>query len=126
MRHIDIHRPFDALVGQTLVAIDGMEKGSAYVTFTTVSGTEYIMYHQQDCCESVELVDVVGDVADLLHTPIVVAREDSNADGETPEYTESFTWTFYTLRTIKGTVTLRWLGQSDGYYSESVDFMEAK
>jgi len=25
MRHIDIHRPFDALVGQTLVAIDGKE-----------------------------------------------------------------------------------------------------
>ena len=65
-------------------------------------------------------------MADLLDTPIVEARKDSNADGETPKYAESFTWTFYTIRTIKGTVTLRWLGQSNRYYSEGVDFWEDK
>lgn len=124
MWYDDINKPFDALVGQTLVAVDGMKKGSDSVLFTTVSGTKYSMYHTQDCCESVELVDVVGDVADLLDTPIVVAREDRNAGHDDGESYESSTWTFYTIRTIKGTVTLRWLGVSNGYYSESVDFVE--
>ena len=83
----------------------------------------YVFFHEQNCCESVGINDVVGDLSDLVGEPLLVADEVS---GETPvgfedEYHESVTWTFYKFATRKGYVDVRWLGESNGYYSESVD-----
>ena len=77
----------------------------------------YAFYHRQDCCESVSIEDVCGDLSDLENLPLLVAREDSN-QGEL-DY-GSFTWTFYNFSTNRGSVTIRWYGTSNGYYSESV------
>ena len=83
------------------------------------------MLHDQDCCEHVYLEDVNGDLGDLVGVPIVTATEESSGENppgvETPLGSDdSFTWTFYRISTIKGTVVLRWYGSSNGYYSESV------
>jgi hypothetical protein len=83
----------------------------------------YVFFHSQDCCESVSINDIVGDLSDLVGEPLLVAEEVS---GESPvgfedEYHESVTWTFYKFATRKGYVDVRWLGESNGYYSESVD-----
>lgn len=121
--------PFAALVGETLSAIEG-EVGDDTLTLKTASGRQFQMVHYADCCENVELFDVVGDLADLIGHPILQAEEVSTdedpPDITAPDYRESFTWTFYKLATIKGSVTLRWLGTSNGYYSESVEFNELK
>lgn len=79
------------------------------------------MEHFQDCCEDVYLESVTGDLDDLLNSPIIVAEERSNSSGSK---TSSRTWTFYELATIKGSVTLRWYGESNGCYSEEVSFVE--
>lgn len=94
------------------------------IIFVTRNGDEYIMTHYQDCCESVYVDDIVGNLDDLIGEPIVMALEETNCeDTFNKEYlNESFTWTFYKLATIKGYVTIKWLGTSNGYYSERVDF----
>ncbi len=86
-------------------------------------GSAYAFHHEQDCCENVWVEDVCGDVADLIGSPLVQAEEVVSKEGDPkPEYPDSWTWTFYKFATIKGSVTLRWLGESNGYYSESVSF----
>ena len=123
---------FENLKGKTLTEIKGLEAGSSEVTFVCSDGSEFFMYHPQDCCESVNIEDVIGDVNDLIGSEILVAEErtsdqnPSDAKKETIEYQDSFTWTFYELATNKGSVTVRWYGESNGYYSESVDFAKTK
>lgn len=81
----------------------------------------YIFYHSQDCCESVYIESISGDLNDLIGVPLLLAEEVSSDDeGPLNEYEDSYTWTFYKFATIKGYVDVRWYGSSNGYYSESV------
>lgn len=113
------------LVGKTVTAIDGARLDSDEIVFTCSDGSEYLMYHDQDCCESVDINDIVGDISDLIGSPIVRATEDSNSEPE-DDCGGTSTWTFYNFATAKGHVTIKWFGSSNGYYSESVDFILRK
>lgn len=119
------------LVGKTIVYLAVPEtKGELQIKCS--DGSEYLMYHDQDCCETVSIEDICGDLKDLLGNPITLAEEStSNKDPEgyksKEDYRdESCTWTFYKFATIKGYVDIRWLGESNGYYSEEVTFSRTK
>lgn len=127
------------LLGKTLKEVS---QTNDEIIFTLEDDTQYKMFHSQDCCESVSIDDIEGDLQDLVGSPITQAESVSNEDFEKQwensftekteygdkktkdggYYPESHTWTFYKLATIKGYVTIRWFGESNGYYSESVDF----
>lgn len=119
---------FSTLKGRTLAAVE-VANDNESITFRDVDGQEFKLFHSQDCCESVRVEEIVGDVSDLIGTPLLEAEEVSGGTTENPGNDpaglgESWTWTFYKLGTIKGHVTLRWLGTSNGYYSERVDFCQ--
>jgi len=111
---------FKELVGKVFTKIENIDNEE--IIFNTVD-EKFKLYHQQNCCESVTVEDVIGDLDDLLNNPILLAEEVENEPKEI-EYGDSETWTFYKLSTIKGSVTIRWLGSSNGDYSESVDFIK--
>lgn len=95
-----------------------------HILFYT-DGEIFKMYHEQGCCESVSIEDICGDLEWLLNSPVLLAEERTNheaqdAYGEGPR-DASETWTFYEIATVKGAVTIRWYGSSNGYYSETVD-----
>ena|SRR5690606_28649589 len=107
--------------------------------------SKYKLYHSQDCCECVTIDNINGDLNDLIGSEILVSEEVKNEDfinnyenkftEKISEWTikdkdgnykpDSYTWTFYKLATVKGYVDIRWFGESNGYYSEGVDFIKA-
>lgn len=90
----------------------------------------YHFYHENDCCEGAWLDDIIGDLNDLLNYPILKAEEKFSCNDDeyiTPKngtLDDSWTWTFYTLATFNGYVDLRWVGTSNGYYSESISIFK--
>jgi hypothetical protein len=114
-----------SIVGKTITGIEGLEKGSELIHFYT-EGYVYRMHHKQSCCEDVQLEDFEGEAEDLIGHPVLSFEEMSESDFE--EMSESnnntCTWTFYMISTVKGTLWLRWLGTSNGNYSEEVSFDE--
>lgn len=136
---------FKELEGETIASVECIKnwKGGdvADIAHTliwkTVSGRTFKMYHYQECCEEVELLEIIGgNLDDLVGQKILLADEAILSLGEkalfeTDMYGErgsvaSPTWTFYKIRTLKDDITLRWRGESNGYYSEAMDFEEVE
>ena len=121
---VDTQKGMAQMLGKTFVQVTG-DVGGYEMLFETAQGERFMFAHQQDCCECVDINDIVGNLQDLVGEPLLVAEEVS---GETPvdfveRDHESVTWTFYKFATRKGYVDVRWLGESNGYYGEGVDLL---
>lgn len=115
------------LINKTMVRVEQAEVGGEdALVMETDDGMVYTFAHSRDCCESVTIESITGDLSDLVGSPLTMAEE-SSQDGKEAglafpnEYTpDSSTWTFYKFATIKGYVDVRFFGESNGYYSEGV------
>lgn len=54
------------ILGKTITRIEGLEKDNDEVYFYCSDDTFYRMYHYQDCCESVVIDDINGDINCLI------------------------------------------------------------
>jgi hypothetical protein len=128
-REMKMKANINAMVGVTFTKVDTGDSeyprliGSSVLAFHSTDGRIFKFFHEQDCCESVSLEEIIGDISDLIGSPILHANEESDYPEEenSSDDGESTKWTFYSFRTNKGTVTLRWVGTSNGYYSTDVD-----
>jgi hypothetical protein len=111
----------DNIIGATVLAVEGGVVGSDSVTIRTDKG-DLRLYFDNDyygpCCVDVRVEDVTGDPSDLVGGVVSVAEERSNQEGDRGDYRTR--WTFYTIRSSKGDLDLRWLGKDNGYYGVSV------
>lgn len=112
---------YQELIGKVLV--DVIEDETT-VDFTFSDGSEYSMYNEEEGTGNgckITLEDVCGEWSDLYGEPLTITEEVINNSSSGVG-----TWTFYHFTTIKGYVDLRWFGESNGYYSESVSFRKIK
>ena len=113
-------REFAELKGRILYQVQRIDDEE--IRFYLTDSNYVRMYHQQDCCEYVYIEDICGDLEDLVGSPLLEAEEVEGTTTDLPDLgDESYTWTFYKFATRKGSVTIRWYGSSNGYYSERVD-----
>lgn len=95
------------------------DSGDDSIVIKFEDGSSLEMYHEQDCCEEVWIEDIesnknIDDYKDAVVIDMyVTTRENTSSD-------ESGTYTFYNLNTSKGSINIRWNGESNGYYSEEV------
>lgn len=109
----------EVLLGKTLISVENIN--NVQLVFITDDGDAYELFHEQDCCESVTIDDIAGDLNVLIGSPLIISEEVSSEQSD-GDWGGTQTWTFYKFATSKGYVTVRWYGESNGYYSESVDF----
>lgn len=114
---------FRSLEGRTLRRVyQGEHWGNDAIFFEIEDDEIYAMYHSQECCESVYIESITGDLTDLVDSPILVATEETSVvGGYATDGREE--WTFYKLATNRGWVDIRWNGRSNGYYSVGVNFV---
>jgi hypothetical protein len=110
---------YDAMLGQTMTSVTAAVENDV-MRFESESGWRFHFCHgTQDCCEKVRIVDICGDLSDLVGAPLVCAESNSSKDDV---FEGERVWTFYRFATHRGTVTVRWLGESNGHYSTAVGF----
>ena len=116
-----MNNEFETMIGEVLSSID-IDTKENQILLTTKSGRIFKFYHEQDCCESVTINGlVVGDIQKLVGGVIQeITKEESTVEVEYDSRTD----TTLTFKIDEHTVISNWIGESNGYYSESVDFQE--
>lgn len=105
----------EKLIGATVVAVEGGVKGDDYLEVFFDNGWAYRQIHYLNCCERVEVEDINPSletiVGGVLHS--IVREDETKLEGNNE-------WTFYKIHTSKGSVDIRWVGDTDSHYSTSI------
>lgn len=106
--------PFNTLKGKIITKIVNRDDR---VEFYTNDGRFTLISFESWCGNDVRvwLENKSDDFSGVLNSPVLLAEETSDS-------ANGYSYTFYKLSTNKDSVTLRFCGESNGYYSEKMDF----
>jgi len=95
----------------------------------TSDGKRYRLIHHQDCCESVQHERTIGNPQDLIGHVITLAEDDTSGTDPSwytsdSNYRDSYTWSIFILQAQDIRVEFYYLGESNGYYGETMSFEE--
>lgn len=116
-------RLFSELVGKRVTSIDAkVDQAEAEI----IAGNLRVqILHRQDCCESVAINRVLGDPSKLIGEVVTLAEEDSREPDKFQHdfgsYHDSHTWSSYYIEAGGHRLEIWFLGESNGYYSESTE-----
>ena len=104
-----------------VVSIEGLKQGSQSVMIRLSNGS----YIEQDsgydeyCDACIRIDQINGEVS--KHIGATILKLDEKIVEDVASTNEPATAIFYTLQTSKGYLDWRWSGESDGWYSETVN-----
>lgn len=111
---------FNELIGKTVIEFEHCtDCDREYIAFKTNEGLFYLYGTTTPYCSNISIESIVGDLNDLINTPILVSEKATNLGNKSS--CEHFTWTFIKFASIKGYVDIRFYGESSGYYSEDAE-----
>lgn len=115
---------FFELIGKTITKITN--EGDS---IETADGKRYQIIHHQDCCESVSHQRTSGNPQDLIGKVITLAEDDTTSTDPAwykseNTYRDSYTWSIFILQAQDTRVEFYYLGESNGYYGETMSFEE--
>ena len=120
MTYDDNRKVLDNMVGRVVKYVD---IDHDQMKITCEDNSVFTFYHEQDCCECVYIADTEGEPMSLKGWKLLLvdmeATKESSWDRD-----ESKTTTVVKFVTDENTVSVKWIGESNGYYSESVDLRE--
>ena len=111
--NVNVH---NEMIGKTFIAVN-ISYYREVMQFVDSDGEMYTFY--PICDSNVSIEDITGELTDLIGSPMLMAEYVEN---ETDTSSGNEKWTFYKFATLKGYVTIRWYGSSNGWYSTSVQY----
>lgn len=105
------------MIGKKFIVVTKCKRNSGIVTFSMQKGIAYNLEHIQQCCENADIIEVVGNLDDLVNTPIRSIETVIEGNNQTNQYMS------YEFETDKGKVFFKWaIPYSDCPSNIKVDF----
>lgn len=115
----DYKEYLDNMVGRVVKYVD---IDYDQMKITCEDNSVFTFYHEQDCCECVYITDTEGEPMSLKGWKLLLVDMEETIH-QSYGY-ESKTTTVVKFVTDENTVSVKWIGESNGYYSESVDLKQ--